>query len=74
MDEGLRQQDDLLVEFAQAALDHLLDDRRRLAGLLRLLGQHRALALDEAWIEAVDVDGLRVGGGDVHGHLLAEAS
>ena len=73
MHEGLRQQHDLLVEFAQAALDHLLDHGRGLARFLRLLGEHRALALDERRIEAVDVDGLRIGGGDVHGDLLAEA-
>src|SRR5262245_63191790 len=33
VDEGLRQENDFLVEFAQAAFDHLLDDRRWLAGL-----------------------------------------
>ena len=44
-----------------------------LARLLRLLGQNRALALDEGRIETGDIDALRVGGGDMHRHLLAEA-
>ena len=48
--------------------------RRGLAGFLRLLGQHGALALDQRLVEALDVDGLRVGGGDMHGDLLAEGS
>ena len=72
--EGLREKHDLLVEFAQAALDHLLDDLGRLAGLFRLLGKHRALALDESLVEAVDIEALRIGGSDMHGDLAAEGS
>src|SRR5262249_2233822 len=73
VDEGLRKEDDLLVEFAQAPLDHLLDDRGRLAGLFRLLGQHGTLALNEGGVESRHINALWIGGGDVDGYLLAVA-
>src|SRR5258707_6171084 len=44
--EDLLQEHDLLVELAQPAFDHLLDDRLRLGVRLRLLAQHRALAVE----------------------------
>ena len=38
-----------------------------------MLGQHGPLPLDDGLVETVHVDGLRVGGGDMHGDLAAEA-
>ena len=45
------------------------------SGLARgagLLGQHVALALERGRIDGADVEGLRIGRGDMHGELLAE--
>ena len=71
-DPDLLEQHDLLVVLADAALDHLLDDRLGLAGGARLLGQHRPLALQRRRIDAGDVERLGPGGGDVHADLPAE--
>jgi hypothetical protein len=70
--EWLREQHHLLVELAQAAIDHLFDDVGGLARLFRLLNQDAALALDQRLVEAAYLDALRIGEGDVHGELAAE--
>src|SRR6266700_6886278 len=44
--EDLLEEHDLLVEFAQPAFDHALDYRVGLGRRLRLLAQHRALAVE----------------------------
>src|SRR5579883_1308638 len=70
--EDLLEQHDLLVEFAQPALDHLLDDRFGLAARLGLLAQDVALAVERGFVDRGDVEELRIGCRDVHRQLLAE--
>src|SRR5690606_25901607 len=72
VDERLLQEGDFLVVALQAALDDLLQDVIRLAGVL--LAQNRALALDRRGIDAGGVHRDRVRGSDVHGDLTAEGS
>src|SRR6266700_150575 len=69
-DEGLVQQDDLLVEVLQLALDDPLDDVVRLA--LGLRGVDLALALEDLArdVVAADVGGVR--GGDVHRDVTSQ--
>src|SRR5690606_16689555 len=72
--ESLLEKHHLLIELAQPALDHLLDDVFRLAGGARLLRENCLLALDCGRVELFDAERQRVGGCDVHGYLPAEGS
>ena len=72
--ESLLQEDDFLVELAQPAFDHLLDDVLGLAGLARLIGKDRPFALDRGRIDLIGRQCKRVGRGDMHGHLPAEGA
>src|SRR5712691_10396384 len=64
--EDLLEEHDLLVEFAQPAFDHALDDLLRLGGGLSLLAQHRALAIERRRRHRGDVGVERVGGRYMH--------
>jgi hypothetical protein len=73
VDEGLLQQADFLVVGLQAGLDDLLDHVLGLALLAILVGQHVLFALDDGGIEPGRIERLRIGRGDMHRELAAEA-
>src|SRR5580704_7165721 len=70
--EDLLQEHDLLIEFAQPALDHALDDRLGLAAALGLLAQYRALAVERRRRHRGDIEIERVCRRDMHRQLAAE--
>src|ERR1700720_2197377 len=70
--EDLLEEHDLLIELAQPAFDHALDDRLRLGGCLRLLAQHGALALERGRRHLGDIEVERLGGRDLHRQLPPE--
>src|SRR5262249_26879047 len=71
-DVGLLEEGDLLVELAHAALDHLLGDLLRLAGLHGLIDAEAAFAVDDVRGDVVGGDALgrRDRGDHVHADLL----
>src|SRR6266851_659503 len=71
--EDLLEENDLLVEFAQPAFDHALDDRLCLGARLRLLAEHRALAVERRRRHLGGVDVERLGGRDVHRQLSPQS-
>src|SRR3954469_2549417 len=70
--EHLLEQHGLLVELADAALDHLPDDVLGLAGRACLLGVDGTFPLDHGRVELMYAHRLRAGRGHVHRELLAD--
>ena len=69
MHPNLFQQHHFFVVFADAAFDHFFDDRLRLAGSARLIGQHVAFARKRRGIHGGNIHSFRAGGGDMHADL-----
>ncbi len=70
--ESLREKHDFLVEFTHAAIDHLLDDIFRLAGLASLISEDRLFTLNCGRINFTGSQSQRIGRSNVHCNLAAK--